>query len=58
MLNTKHNLKSGENKDKKKGFQRENKTGHPRLIIFKNYVIEHFDVVLLTKQKQRRQKKN
>ena len=30
MLNKKHNLKSGENnKDKKKGFERENKTGNP-----------------------------
>ena len=29
MLNKKHNLKSGKNKDKKKGFERETKTGNP-----------------------------
>ena len=28
MLNKKRNIKSGENKDKKKGFERENKTGN------------------------------
>ena len=28
MLNKKHNLKSGKTKHKKKGFQRENKTGN------------------------------
>ena len=30
MLNKRHNLKSGKNKDKKKGFQRENKTGNQK----------------------------
>ena len=30
MLNTKHNLKSGKSKDKKKGFQTENKTGNQK----------------------------
>ena len=30
MLNKKHNLKSGNNKDKKKGFERENKTGNQK----------------------------
>ena len=28
MLNKKHNLKSGKNKDKEKGFERKNKTGN------------------------------
>ena len=30
MLNKKHNSKSGKNKDKKKRFQRENKTGNQK----------------------------
>ena len=29
MLNNKHNLIQGKNKDNKKGFQWENKTGNP-----------------------------
>ena len=28
MLNKRHNSKSGKNKDKEKGFERENKTGN------------------------------
>ena len=59
MLNKKHNLKSGKSKDKRKGFQRDNKTGNKKEkgLMKTNFVIEQFDVVLFMKQKQRRKKK-
>ena len=50
MVNKKHNLKSGKNKDNRKGFERENKTENPRererIDYNKNFVIEYFDVVI------------
>ena len=59
MLNKKHNLKWGKCKDKKKGFQRENKqeTKKEEILMKENFVIEYFDVVLFMKQKQRRNKR-
>ena len=44
----KHNLKSGKSKVKKKGFQRENKTGNKKWerIDENNFVMEYFDVVM------------
>ena len=56
----KHNLKSAKkSKDKKKGFQREKKTGNQKreILMKENFVIEYFDVVLFMRQKQRRKKR-
>ena len=55
----KHNLNSRKSKEKKKGFQRENKTGNQKQekrFQEKTVAIEYFDVVLFMKQKQRRKK--
>ena len=55
----KHNLKSGNSKDKKKGFETkktENKKREKRLMK-KNVAMEYFDVVPFMKQKQRRKKR-
>ena len=54
----KHNFKSAKNKDKKKGFQSEKKTGNQKetRLMKENFVIEYFDVVLFMKQTQRRTK--
>ena len=49
----KHNLKSGKNKDKKKGIS---KRKQDRRIDEKSFAIESFDVVPFVKQKQRTQK--
>ena len=56
MLNKKHNLKSGNSKDKRKGFETKNKkeTKTRERISGKKIAIEYFDVVLFMKQKQRR----
>ena len=58
MLNKKHNLKSGNSKDKRKGFETKNKkeTKKRERISGKN-AIEYFDVVLFMKQKQRRKER-
>ena len=59
MLNKKHNSKSGNSKDKKKGFERKNKTENQtkeKILMKKKCAIEYFDVVLFMKQKQRRKK--
>ena len=53
----KHNCKSGKHKDKKKRFQRANKTGYQereRIDKKATFVIEYVDVVLFMKPKQRR----
>ena len=55
MLNRKHNLKSGKNKDKKKGFETEKQDRKPKErenISGKKITIEYFDVFLFMKQKQ------
>ena len=54
MLNRKHNLKSGKNKDKKKGFETEarQETKRKRKYFRKKITIEYFDVFLFMKQKQ------
>ena len=61
MSNRKHNLKSGKkNKDKKKGLERENKTGNNKKekgLMKKSFVIEYFDVVPFIEQKQRTKKR-
>ena len=59
MLNKKHNLKSGNSKDTKKGFERKNKTGNhkkEKILIKITIAIEYVDVVPFMKQKQRRKK--
>ena len=48
-LNKKHNIESGKNKDKKKGFERESKTGNQKKekgLMETNFLIHYFDVVL------------
>ena len=59
MLNKKHNLKSGNSKDKRKGFATKNKkeTKKRERISGKKNAIEYFDVVLFMKQKQRRKER-
>ena len=60
MLNKKHNLKSRRNKDKRKGFERKNKTGNPQKrenIVKQDIATKFFDVVRFVKQKQRRNKR-
>ena len=60
MLNKKHNLKSGKSKDKKKGFQRENKTENQKRrerVDENKCALEYFDVVPFMKQRPKRQKK-
>ena len=55
MLNKKHNLKSGKNKDKKKGFETEKQDRKPKErenISGKQIAIEYFHVFLFMKQKQ------
>ena len=57
-IEEKHNLKSENSKDKKKGFETKNKTGtkNEKILMEKNVAIEHFDVVPFMKQKQSRKK--
>ena len=59
MLNKNITVNQQKNKDKKKGFQREKKTGNQKRqkLMKENFVIAYFDVVLLMKQKQRRKKR-
>ena len=59
MLNTKHNLKSGNSKDKKKGLERNKREDTPKKenIDEENFAIEYFNVVPFMKQKQRRKKR-
>ena len=60
MLNKKHNFKSGKNKDKKKGFQRENKTENQKKREdwwTKIWHLNISDVVPFMKPKQRRKKR-
>ena len=59
MLNKKHSLKSGNNKDMNKGFGWWNSTGNQKRerIDEENLVIFYFDVALFMKQKQRRKEK-
>ena len=56
MLNKNITQNQGDNKDKKKGFERKSKTGNQkkRKDWRKQIAIEYFDVVLFVKQKQRR----
>ena len=55
----KHNLKSGNSKDKKKGFEtkKDRKPKKEKRLMKKNVAIEYFDVVPFMKQKQRRKKR-
>ena len=54
----KHNLKSGNSKDKRKGFETKNKKEtKKRERISGKIAIEYFDVVLFMKQKQRRKER-
>ena len=55
MLNKKHNLKSGNSKDKRKGFETKTRKKPKQEKGFQGKnAIEYFDVVLFMKQKQRR----
>ena len=60
MLNKKHNLKSGNSKDTKKGFERQTRQEtreKEKILMKKKCAIEYFDVVPFMKQKQRRKKR-
>ena len=59
MLNKKHNWIPGKNKDKKKGFERENKTGDQKETQdwWKTFAIESFDVVSFHETKAKKTEK-
>ena len=58
MLNKKHNLKSGNCKDKRKGFETKKERNQKKRKDFrKKIAIEYFDVVLFMNQKQRRKER-